>query len=255
MHIVGPVRSKERISSLGTTRGFALLGILAMNIVGFGLPFAYDDPTNCGGATGANLWVWIAMHILAEAKTRCLFSMVFGAGIILLTARAERRADSSSAADIYYRRNLWLGALGIPHAFLLWQGKIPYPYALCALALYPFRRMAPKGLILIFDFTLSNGMDTQKVIAEGKAAEGIKKIGTALSAEQESSLRKWEDLRKQAKPTAAEIEQTDKKWRGSVIDVITIRAEGVWRWRNSYTASTRVAGNFDIVVNTYAGAT
>ena len=181
---------------------------------------------------------------------RCLFSMVLGAGIILLTVRAEKRADSSSAADIYYRRNLWLGALGIPHAFLLWQEEILYPYALCAVALYPFRRMAPKGLILIAGFTLYYGMDRQKVIAEG-----IKKIGTAPSEEQKSSIRKWEDLRKHAKPTAAEIEKTDKKRRGSVIDVITIRAESVWRRHHFYTAYTRVASNFDIVVDTYAGAT
>src|SRR5436190_21128414 len=138
MSTPGPVRAEERISSLDIVRGFALLGILLMNIVGFGLASAYDDPTNSGGSTGANLWVWIVLHIFAEGKMRCLFSMIFGAGIILLTSRAEQRTEGASVADIYYRRNLWLIAFGIPHAFLLWQGEILYPYGLCALALYPF---------------------------------------------------------------------------------------------------------------------
>src|SRR5437016_14500873 len=72
---VGPVERSERISSLDVLRGFALLGILLMNIVGFGLYMsAYDDPTVAGGATGPNLWVWITMHVLAEGKMRCLFS-------------------------------------------------------------------------------------------------------------------------------------------------------------------------------------
>ncbi|MBI2687679.1 MAG: DUF418 domain-containing protein [Acidobacteria bacterium] len=314
MQAVGPVLSGERISSLDTIRGFALLGILLMNIVGFGLPYAYDDPANSGGSTGINLWIWIVMHILAEGKMRCLFSMVFGAGIILLTSRAEQRAGASSSADIYYQRNLWLGGFGILHAFLLWQGEILYPYALCALALYPFRRMAPKGLIsiaaammlIITGLTIYDGMDTKKTIAEGKAAEEIKKGGASLTEDQEASLRKWEDLRKHVKPSSAEIEKTKNRWRGGVVDVLKVRAETVWHWHslayyhyrnldifsmmllgmaffklgvfsgtrsfkfyvvmagvgyaiglsiNSYTAYTRVANNFDIVVNIYSGVT
>jgi uncharacterized protein len=285
-----------------------------MNIVGFGLPAAYDDPTNSGGATGINLWIWIVMHILAEGKMRCLFSMVFGAGIILLTSRAEQKSGSSSSADIYYRRNLWLGAFGIPHAFLLWQGEILYPYALCALALHPFRRLAPKGLIaisaammvIIACCTFYNAGETKKTIAAGKAAEELKHQGAKLSEEQEGAIHKWEDVRKHTKPSPAEIEKVSQKWRGSVIDVLKIRSESVWRWHslayyhyfnldifsmmllgmalfklgvfsgsrsmkfygvmslagyaiglplNSYTAFTRVASHFDIVVNIYSGVT
>ena len=74
---------------------------------------------------------------------RCLFSLVFGASIILLTSRLEGRGD---AADIFYRRNSWLILFGIAHAYLLWGGDILYPYALCALILYPFRNMTPKHL-------------------------------------------------------------------------------------------------------------
>ncbi len=236
----GPVRAEDRITSLDTLRGFALLGILLMNIVGFGLGSAYDDPTNGGGATGINLWTWIAMHVLAEGKMRCIFSMVFGAGIVLLTSRAERRGDTASSADIYYRRNLWLGGFGILHAFLLWQGEILYPYALCALALYPFRRMAPKGLIaigalmivIVAGFTVYNGGEAAKTVAEGKAAVEAKNRGVKLSEDQDSALKKWEEVRKHAKPSPEEIEKTNKRWRGGLLDVLKIRAESVWRWHS-----------------------
>lgn len=72
-----------------------------MNIVGFALYFsAYDDPIVAGGATGANLGVWVLMHILAEGKMRCLFSMVFGASVILLISHVEERAAAASGLPV-----------------------------------------------------------------------------------------------------------------------------------------------------------
>src|SRR5262249_24802709 len=100
-----------------------------------------------GGAAGINLWTWFVFHVLAEGKMRALFSMVFGASAILLTCRLENRGTGS--ADIYYRRTLWLMLFGIAHAYLLWWGDILYSYALCGLALYPFRRLKPGALLAI----------------------------------------------------------------------------------------------------------
>jgi uncharacterized protein len=238
MQAVGPVQSSERISSLDMVRGFALLGILLMNIVGFGLFAAYDNPTNSGGSTGIDLWVWITMHILAEGKMRCLFSMVFGAGVVLLTGRAEERGGSS--ADVYYRRNLWLLLFGILHAYLLWHGEVLYPYALCALALYPFRRVEAKRLIAIAGsmmivmaaMSVFNGYETGKTIEKGNAAVVAEKTGAKLSDEQREAKEKWEQMRKHAQPTPEEVEKVNRKWRGSIIDVLKIRAEEVYRWHS-----------------------
>jgi len=133
MEPVGPVSQEERINSLDTLRGFALLGILPANVLVFGMYYsAGGDPTVTGGATGLNLASWVLFHILVQGKMRCLFSMAFGASAMVLTSRAEERSPAN-AADIYYRRNLWLLLFGPAHAFLLFWGDILYPYALCAM--------------------------------------------------------------------------------------------------------------------------
>ena len=56
-------------------RGFALLGILVMNIQSFSMPdAAYLNPSAYGDLTGPNLWVWLAGHLLADEKMYGLFS-------------------------------------------------------------------------------------------------------------------------------------------------------------------------------------
>src|ERR1039457_1983571 len=128
---IGPITPEERINSLDTLRGFALLGILPANVLVFGMYFAAgNDPTVAGGATGLNLASWALFRILIEGKMRCLFSMAFGASMILLTSRVEERSGAT-AADIYYRRNLWLLLFGLAHAFLLFSGDILYPCFVC----------------------------------------------------------------------------------------------------------------------------
>lgn len=229
-----PVSQGERISALDTLRGFALLGILLMNIVAMSMyGGAYDDPTVTGGSTGANLWVWAVLHVLAEGKMRCLFSMVFGASVILLTSRLERTGASS--ADVYYRRTLWLMLFGIVHAYFLWLGDILYPYALCGLALFPFRKMAPKKLLLIggvlavleSGLYVGGGFHFRDVINKGTAAIAAEKSGQKLTEDQESDKRSYESWRKESRPTAEELKKDADQWRGSPAKVIAVRAKSV----------------------------
>jgi uncharacterized protein len=141
--------SKNRIFALDFVRGVALFGILLMNIVGMGLGPAYDNPTVAGGANGVNLWTWIVINVGFEGTQRALFSMLFGAGIILFTSRLEAsgRAD---AADIYFRRNLWLVGFGLINAWiLLWVGDILFYYGITALFLYSFRKLRGKTLLAL----------------------------------------------------------------------------------------------------------
>src|SRR6266446_3351724 len=146
---LAPVVREERIASIDVLRGFALLGILWMNVVAFALPgAAYADPTIAGGARGANLLFWLFSQILVEGKMRTLFSMLFGAGVILFTSRAEARGAESRIGDLYYRRTLWLIAFGLLHAYFIWSGDILYGYGVAGLLLFPFRHLPARTLII-----------------------------------------------------------------------------------------------------------
>ena len=228
-----PVAQTERIVAMDALRGFALLGILLMNIVAMGMYGAsYDDPTVTGGSTGANLWVWTVMHVLAEGKMRCLFSLVFGASVVLLMGRMSARPE---AADIYYRRTLWLLLFGIVHAYLLWAGDILYPYALCALALYPFRNLRPKTLLVVGGILvlinaaayIGHGFEQREMLEKGQAAVQASAAGRKLTSDEEDAKKAYDDWRKFSKPTAEEIAKDATEWRGSVFSVIKARAKVV----------------------------
>jgi len=145
---VGPVTASERYFAVDVTRGFALLGILAMNIVAFGWPgAAYSEPTRGGGFEGFDRAVWFFNHLVFEAKMMTIFSMLFGAGFVLMDQRASVRG--ASVRGIYYRRILWLLVIGAVHAYLIWDGDILVNYAETGLFLYLFRNKSPRTLIIL----------------------------------------------------------------------------------------------------------
>jgi uncharacterized protein len=84
-----PTRSTERILALDFLRGFAILGILIMNIQSYSLPSAaYLNPMAYGDMNGANKWIWIFSHVIADSKFMTIFSILYGAGIVLVTQKA-----------------------------------------------------------------------------------------------------------------------------------------------------------------------
>jgi uncharacterized protein len=79
-----------------------------------------------------------------------LFSMLFGAGVVLLTERLEMSSGEVRARTIYYRRNLWLLVFGLCHGFVLWFGDILVDYSIMALTfLYPLRRLSARALLIL----------------------------------------------------------------------------------------------------------
>jgi uncharacterized protein len=146
-----PVKPAERFLTIDVLRGFALLGILVINIWTFGLPdvgLGLANPLLVGGEfTGANFAVWLGSHLIFEMKMMSLFSMLFGAGLIIMTERADARG--SPIVGVYYRRVAWLLVFGLLHAYFLWEGDILVSYALCGMVLFPFRRLAPRTLLTL----------------------------------------------------------------------------------------------------------
>ena len=145
-----PTGTGERIHSLDVLRGIALLGILLMNVQSMGMiGAAYFNPTAWGDLEGINRAVWSVCHIFADQKFMFLFSMLFGAGIVLFAEHAQ--AKGRKPAGLHYRRTFWLIVFGMLHAYFLWYGDILVTYGLCALGVYLFRRL-PAWWLVFFAF-------------------------------------------------------------------------------------------------------
>ncbi|MEL6347409.1 MAG: DUF418 domain-containing protein [Myxococcota bacterium] len=132
-----------RIVAIDTLRGFALLGILLMNIMSFSMPeIAYFNPS----AYGFHLWfdqlTYFIVHVIADQKFMSIFSMLFGASVMLIITKMEGKGHSP--LRYHYVRNFWLLLLGLLHSLLIWVGDILTIYALSAFLLYPLRRLSPR---------------------------------------------------------------------------------------------------------------
>jgi uncharacterized protein len=143
-----PVQPGERVAGVDVLRGVALMGILAMNIALFAWPDpVYDSPRAGGNTSTLDLVVWTFNHVVFDEKMMTIFSMLFGAGLVLMTGRSDARG--ASLLGVYYRRVSWLLLIGLLHAYLLWHGDILVLYAECGYLLYLFRRKSPRTLIIV----------------------------------------------------------------------------------------------------------
>lgn len=135
----------ERITGLDVTRGFAVMGILAMNIIAFSMPEnAYITPRAWGGDTGADLAIWAFNYVLFDSKMRGLFSILFGASTLLVIQSAI--ASGQGAARVHYGRMIVLAVFGLLHFYLIWFGDILFLYAAMGMILYAFRNRSLTSL-------------------------------------------------------------------------------------------------------------
>jgi len=138
----------DRIQSLDVLRGVAVLGILIMNIQSFSMASAaYLNPAAFGDLTGINKTVWVMSHVIADQKFLSIFSMLFGAGIVLFSANVESRGYLP--ARFYYRRLFWLFTFGLIHAYIFWHGDILVAYAICGALAFLFRKINPIVLVAL----------------------------------------------------------------------------------------------------------
>ena len=212
-----PVPESERIGSLDVLRGFALLGILPMNIGSFSMPAAaYFNPTVYGNLEGADYWVWLVTHLFADLKFMAIFSMLFGAGIVLMDQRC--RAKGIPFTGLHYRRMVWLVLFGILHANLLWYGDILYWYGLCGMLVVLFRSLSPKWLTLsglLFlavasGFLLSAGLTLDQWPPEAveEANRDLRPSPEAVETEVEAYRGTWLEQMQERIPEAREMESS-----------------------------------------------
>jgi uncharacterized protein len=202
-HISPPTSARERIFALDVLRGVAVLGILLMNITGMGLPYAAVSPAYSGGSTGVDLWTWIITSTLFEGTLRGLFTLLFGAGVVLYTSRLERAGMHEVAADLYFRRTIWLIVFGLVNAYLLvWAGDILFCYGVVGLFLYVFRHLPVRRLLwiavpLLCVQTVTGTLqyvDFQSQRAKAEYAQGLQAQGVKIDAGQTADIENFTGL-------------------------------------------------------------
>lgn len=136
----------ERNRAIDITRGFAVMGILLMNVIAFSMPEpAYLNPNAWGGESIADRLIWALSFILIDGKMRGLFSLLFGASMLLLMDRTELQGGNG-----YHRhaaRSFWLFLIGIAHYLLIWWGDILALYAMVGLVAMLFAGKQPMQLV------------------------------------------------------------------------------------------------------------
>jgi uncharacterized protein len=166
-----PVAPASRIVEVDMVRGFALFGVLLVNMYGFGADsIAWNSPTD--------QLAFAIMRVFFESKFWTLFSMLFGFGFAVQLQRAHVRG--SSILPIYLRRLAVLFAIGAAHA-LLFDGDILMLYAELGLGLLIVGRL-PTRWLLILAIGLMLVFPLARLATPGRqpaGMEGIDNVGEA----------------------------------------------------------------------------
>ncbi|AXR76819.1 DUF418 domain-containing protein [Natrarchaeobaculum sulfurireducens] len=194
----GPTAPSDRIVALDALRGFALLGILVINIWLFGLPtIASFNPALYGNFTGVDYLAWLVSHVFFEQKFVTLFTFMFGAGIVLFLESKERKGQPGRR--IHFARTFWLLVIGLGHAYLLWYGDILVFYALSGFLVVwvwrwrPSRQFALGAVMFALPagFYLLLGIGYLSLPADGRAEledSLLAAFGATLSPEREIEI-------------------------------------------------------------------
>jgi uncharacterized protein len=145
--IAEPVKTQERIETLDTIRGFALLGILIANMAHFSSPAPYLE------MIGKNIWTgfWDTtissfISLFIQGKFYTMFSFLFGLGFVIFYERAK--AKTKRPILLLYRRLFILLLIGLIHTFFIWHGDILVAYALLGFLLPLFFNRKPITLLI-----------------------------------------------------------------------------------------------------------
>lgn len=142
-----PVAPKDRIFNLDMLRGWAILGILAVNAIAFAWPAALTmaeapPPLNASHADTIGVWV---IDVFFADKMRTLFTLLFGVSVFLV---GGERSDLDRGA-LLRRRLGWLALIGALHGALLWFGDILLLYAVSGFIFLMFRSWSARRLLWV----------------------------------------------------------------------------------------------------------
>ena len=188
-----PVSPDQRISAFDILRGFALIGILLMNIEWFGRPISSIGMVNIelSGLDHAVGWL---IRCFVEGKFYKLFALLFGMGFAVMLTQAIRKDRPFGAW--FFRRMLVLFVFGLVHMFFVWQGDILHDYAFAGLLMlgliYLLRTKRfeeynnPKSVLKIALWWLSIPM----------LLASLSGVGFGMFVDRQSSLEQWQESQK-----------------------------------------------------------
>jgi uncharacterized protein len=215
------VAEGERYQTLDAVRGFAVLGILLMNIVSMGLPgWAYIDPSYWGAEGPLDYAVWAVMYVLADGKMRALFTMLFGASMVLIAERAAMKPGGMSPAQTHYRRIFWLFVFGMIHAWAFWYGDILVQYAVAAVFMFALWRWRARGLLIFAAAMLLVQLGLN--YAHHADLSSLRAAASAPAATAEAK-KAWSERLAQEVPDRVAGEREVRLYRGGVAEVFEAR--------------------------------
>lgn len=197
----------ERLASIDTIRGVALMGLLTMNLVGMSMPLgAYLSPEAFRTNDALNLPIFSIFFVFADQKFMGMFSLLFGASMLLLIDRLKAKGKPS--LGVHYRRNSVLLLIGLAHALYLWEGDVLFIYGVCALLLYPLHRSSPWVLAFIAALLIAAASQTAGSFADKIPSYSVEEIALA-----EDFLR----------PSVSTVAQIKQNYSGSYQEIFNAR--------------------------------
>ena len=213
----------DRIRTLDAVRGMAVMGILLMNIVALGMPsYAYINPTYYGLNGPADWDAWAINYVFSEGKFRALFTMLFGASMVVIAQRVEDSPDGPSAAMTHYRRMLWLFVIGMIHAWCFWYGDILVQYAIGGTLGFLFWRWQPRALCLFFAAMFA--LQTASYVGHYSELAPVRAAAMAPDATPKA-VAAWEKRKAKEQPNNSEAVEELKGYRGTIKTAFETRAK------------------------------
>lgn len=165
-----PTAPSQRIESIDVLRGWVVLGILTINILLFGLPDVVGvNPTIWGTYEGIDIFAFVSAQVVFEGAQRTIFSMLFGAGVLLFIERISADERHGNIRRLYYRRMIGLMVFGLIDMYLLlWFGDIIFLYGFVGLFLYFLRNVSKQtlltlsGILLVISTLMFGGLQWVK---------------------------------------------------------------------------------------------
>ena len=212
-------KARGRVESLDLIRGLAVMGIVLANLNSLSsMGMEHSWPPADGPLSAGEKAVWLFEYLFVDGKLRGLFSLLFGAGMIVFLERA--RARGAPAISLQLRRLFWLLLFGLAHFYLLFDGDILHNYAVAGLVALLFLRVPPKwmlgiaaGVLVAFSYLPTSDLWGYRTFEV-----------QALAAPADSDIRREYQGEIDAERSQAYAE-ADVLREGSLADVVAFRVE------------------------------